>query len=72
MLDGLLRPVVDPPLDRTAEWLAALGVSADTLTWTGFAIGFAALPAIAAEHYVAALILRETSEATAKPRRSIS
>ncbi len=44
MLDRLLRPVVDPPLDRVAEWLGPLGVSANVFTWTGFAIGLAALP----------------------------
>jgi phosphatidylglycerophosphate synthase len=57
MLDGLLRPVVDPLLDRIARWLFALGVSANALTWTGFAVGLGALPAIAAEHYGAGLIL---------------
>ena len=57
MLDGLLRRVVDPPLDRVAKWLAPLGVSANTLTWTGFAVGIGALPAIAAEHYVVGLFL---------------
>jgi phosphatidylglycerophosphate synthase len=57
MLDGLLRPVLNPPLDRVAEWLARFGVSANALTWTGFAIGLAALPTIAAEHYRAGLIL---------------
>jgi len=57
MLDGFLHPVIAPPLDRIARWLAALGVSADTLTWTGFVIGLAALPAIGTEHYGLGLIL---------------
>jgi phosphatidylglycerophosphate synthase len=57
MLDGLLRPLVNPPLDRMAERLSRFGVSADTLTWTGFAIGLGALPTIAAERYGAGLIL---------------
>jgi len=57
MLDGLLRPLVNPPLDRVAGRLSRFGVSADTLTWTGFAIGLGALPMIAAERYGAGLIL---------------
>ena len=57
MLDGLLRPLVDPTLDTIARRLAALRVSADTLTWTGLALGLGALPAIATEHYAAGLTL---------------
>jgi len=56
MLDGYVRPLVDPPLDRIAR-LVALRVSADAVTWTGFVLGLAALPAIAAERYVLGLIL---------------
>ncbi len=55
MLDGLIRPLIDPPLDRAAVTLATRGVTADTLTWVGFAVGLAAVPAIAGEHYVAGL-----------------
>src|SRR5438093_3545616 len=57
MLDRLLRPLLDPALDRVAEWVALFGVSANALAWTGFAIGLAALPTIAAERYVEGLIL---------------
>src|SRR5262245_28488342 len=57
MLDGLLRPVVDPPLDHIAARLAALRVPADALTWTGFVLGLGALPAIGTEHYLAGLVL---------------
>ena len=56
MLDGFVRPLIDPPLDRAAAALAARHVTADTLTWAGFAIGVAAVPAIATEHYAAGLL----------------
>ena len=56
MLDGVVRPLIDPPLDRAAAALAARHVTADTLTWVGFAIGLAAVPAIATEHYAAGLL----------------
>ncbi|MGH7805280.1 MAG: CDP-alcohol phosphatidyltransferase family protein [Candidatus Binatia bacterium] len=55
MLDGLVRPLIDPQLDRVAVRLAARGISADALTWTGLAIGIASVPAIAAEHYLVGL-----------------
>jgi hypothetical protein len=54
MLDGLVRPRIDPPLDHTAERLAARHVSADSLTWLGLAIGLAVVPTIAAERYLRA------------------
>jgi phosphatidylglycerophosphate synthase len=57
MLDGVVRPLIDPPLDRAAAWLTGQGISADSLTWTGFAIGLLAVPAIAFERYSAALVL---------------
>src|SRR5262245_15307001 len=57
MLDGLVRPLIDPPLDRAARWLAERRVSADSLTWFGLAIGLATVPTIAAERYLAGLLL---------------
>ena len=57
MLDGVIRPLIDPPLDRAASGIRAWGVSADALTVAGFAIGLAAVPAIATEHYAAGLVL---------------
>jgi phosphatidylglycerophosphate synthase len=56
MLDGLIRPLIDPPLDRAARRVCAW-LSADTLTVMGFGIGAGALPAIATEHYVAGMLL---------------
>jgi phosphatidylglycerophosphate synthase len=57
MLDAALRPLIDPPLDRIGQALAAQGVSANAVTVAGFAIGLAALPALAAGLYAAALLL---------------
>jgi len=56
MLDGVIRPLIDPPLDRVASLIGARGVSADLLTVAGFGIGLAALPAIATEHYGVGLL----------------
>lgn len=39
MLDATLRPLIDPPLDRVAARLERLGVGANAITVTGFAIG---------------------------------
>jgi len=57
MLDGWIRPLIDPPLDRAAIRIRAWGVSADTMTAIGLTIGVAAVPAIATEHYVIGLLL---------------
>jgi phosphatidylglycerophosphate synthase len=46
VLDARLRPLIDPPLDRTARWLVRLGVTADGMTLTGFAVGMAAAGSI--------------------------
>lgn len=42
MLDGLLRGVIDPPLDRGGRWLAARGASADAVTLAGLGLGLVA------------------------------
>ena len=47
MFDALLRPVIDPPLNRLGRWLAAIGISAKMLTFTGLAAGLGAAVAIA-------------------------
>jgi phosphatidylglycerophosphate synthase len=56
MLDPLLRPWVDPPLDRAGAWLAARGVSANGLTLGGMAVGLISVPLLAGGHYKAALV----------------
>jgi phosphatidylglycerophosphate synthase len=42
MLDGLMRGVIDAPLNRGGQWLAARGASADMVTLAGLALGLAA------------------------------
>lgn len=47
MFDAKLRPLIDPPLNRMARTLARLGVSANTLTFAGLALGLGGAVAIA-------------------------
>lgn len=42
MLDGMMRGVIDAPLNRGGRWLAARGASADTVTLVGLALGLSA------------------------------
>ena len=42
MLDGMMRGVIDAPLNRGGRWLAARGASADTVTLGGLGLGLAA------------------------------
>jgi phosphatidylglycerophosphate synthase len=42
MLDGMMREVIDAPLNRGGRWLAARGASADAVTLVGLALGLAA------------------------------
>ena len=42
MLDGLMRGVMDAPLNRGGRWLAARGASANAVTVAGLALGLAA------------------------------
>lgn len=46
MLDGLMRRLIDPPLDRLGRVLARGGVSADLITYTGLIFGLACAVAI--------------------------
>lgn len=57
MLDAAIRPLIDPPLNYAGRMLAARGVSANAVTLTGFAVGLAGVPAIAAGQYGAGLAL---------------
>lgn len=47
MFDARLRPLIDPPLNKAGAALARLGVTADQLTWLGFALGMAGCALIA-------------------------
>ena len=42
MLDGWMRPMIDPPLDRAGQRLAKAGISADAVTTLGLVTGLAA------------------------------
>lgn len=57
MLDGKAREIIDPVLDRIGGALAAAGISANSVTGAGLAMGLAAALAIAFEAYLAGLAL---------------
>ncbi|USG62091.1 CDP-alcohol phosphatidyltransferase family protein [Sneathiella marina] len=57
MFDAALRQVIDPPLNYIGTKVAALGVSANMVTFVGFGLGVAAVPFIVAESYGIALLL---------------
>jgi phosphatidylglycerophosphate synthase len=57
VLDARLRRLIDPPLDRLSAPLAAHGLSANAITVGGFAIGLAAVAAIAWRAYLLGLAL---------------
>jgi phosphatidylglycerophosphate synthase len=56
MLDGVLRRVIDPPLDAIGRRLADAGVSANAMTLGGFVLGMAAVPLLALGAYGWALL----------------
>ncbi len=55
MLDGKVRQIIDPALDRMGGALAAAGISANAVTFAGLATGLAAALLIAFEAYLAGL-----------------
>lgn len=57
MFDAALRRVIDPPLNAAGRSVARLGVSANAVTVTGFAVGLGAVPALAFQEYGIALAL---------------
>jgi phosphatidylglycerophosphate synthase len=57
MLDARLRKLIDPPLDLAGQRLAHLGVSANSVTWTGFLVGCGAWVMLALGNYGWALAL---------------
>lgn len=50
MLDGMIRGVIDPPLNLGGRWLAARGASADAVTLIGLALGLLAAGLLAFGH----------------------
>jgi len=57
MLDSTLRRYIDPPLAVVAKALVRLRISATAVTVTGFVIGLCAIPALATQNYLLALVL---------------
>ncbi|MDP3195722.1 CDP-alcohol phosphatidyltransferase family protein [Tabrizicola sp.] len=59
MLDGMIREVIDAPLNRGGRWLAARGASADAVTVVGLALGLtgAALVALGFSGVIVALLV---------------
>lgn len=55
MLDAAIRPHIDKPLALVARRAVALGVSANTVTVLGFALGIGAAALVAAQLYWVAL-----------------
>lgn len=51
MLDGAMRKLIDPPLDRAGRFLAQVGMSANGITLIGLATGLAAAVVIAVGLY---------------------
>ena len=56
MLDRWSVKIVKPPLERLSGHLEARGIEADRITVAGFAVGMAALPLLAFERYLPALL----------------
>lgn len=57
MLDGVMRKLIDPPLNRVGAVIAGLGVSANTVTMAGMVLGLCAAAAIAFQLYWVGLAL---------------
>ena len=55
MLDSHLRPIIDPPLNRVGARIARHGISANTVTLIGLAMGLAGAAAIVVEAFWLAL-----------------
>lgn len=56
MLDGRMRLIIGPALDRSGRALARAGLSADAVTLAGFALALASAILIAFQYYWAGLI----------------
>ncbi len=57
MFDRSVRTVIDPHLDRIASFLAHIGVTPNSITWLGFALGVAAAVSIVFGYYYWGLAL---------------
>ncbi len=57
MFDARLRPLIDPPFNRLGRILAGWGVTANTLTFAGLALGLGGAAAIAFGQFALGLAL---------------
>jgi len=57
MLDTVMRPLINRPLNSAGRLLARRGVTANTVTVAGLLIGLLAAVAIATQYFVAAIVL---------------
>lgn len=57
MLDGRAKKLIDPFLNRLGFRIAAFGIHANAVTWTGFVLSVVAAAAIATNFYIIGLIL---------------
>ena len=57
MFDAILRPLIDPPLNRVGRVLARAGITANMLTFSGLALGLGGAVAIAFGELMLALAL---------------
>jgi phosphatidylglycerophosphate synthase len=57
MLDGKVRKLLDPYLDKSAKKLAQIGISANAVTLIAFAVGVVAAIAIANRYYLTGVVL---------------
>lgn len=57
MFDRSVRAVIDPALERIGHLLADIGISANAVTWAGFALGLIAALLIATQNFGAGLLL---------------
>jgi phosphatidylglycerophosphate synthase len=56
MIDAMLRPLIDPPLNLIARQLTKAGITANQVTIAGFVTGLAAVPLIATHQEWLALL----------------
>lgn len=57
MFDGMIRSLIDPPLNDGGRWLAARGASANAVTLVGLGLGLGAAALLAVGHSGASVIV---------------
>lgn len=56
MIDARLRRLIDPPLDFAARYACSMAITANQITIGSFLIGMLAIPLLAQQQYLAALV----------------